>query len=85
MGQSVPESRRAESYSPASPSRNVQQITRAHRRGEVIIKFRDDAPKHLRDWVVANYAKGEKKLRGRTAGNEAHDQRRPRSGQPRST
>ena len=55
---------RAESYSPASPSRNVQQITRAHRRGEVIIKFRDDAPKHLRDWVVANYSKGEKNCAG---------------------
>jgi len=56
---------RAESYSPTIPSRNVQQITKAHKRGEVIIKFRDDAPKHLRDWVVATYAKGEKILRGR--------------------
>jgi RHS repeat-associated protein len=56
---------RAESYSPTNPSRNVQQITKAHKRGEVIIKFRDDAPKHLRDWVVATYAKGEKILRGR--------------------
>ena len=45
-------------------------------------QVRDDAPKHLRDWVVANYAKGERNCAG-AAGEQAHDQRRPRSGQHR--
>ncbi|MBO0861768.1 MAG: S8 family serine peptidase, partial [Chloracidobacterium sp.] len=56
---------RAQSYSPAKPSRDVQPITKPHRRGELIVRFRDEAPRRLRDQVVATYASGEKKLRGR--------------------
>jgi RHS repeat-associated protein len=42
-----------------------QPITKAHKPGEVIIKFKDDAPQQIREQIIQTYFKNEKKLRGR--------------------
>lgn len=57
----------ARAESPALPKKAAtpQQIIKAHKRGEVIIKFKDDTPKQVRDQIVQTYAKNEKELRGR--------------------
>ncbi len=57
---------RAESSSPSKNVRPVQPITKPHKPGEVIIKFKQDVPKQVRDQIIQVYAKEEKELRGRS-------------------
>ncbi len=47
-----------------------QQITKAHKRGEMIVKFKDDAPQAMRDFVIQTYTKNDKELRGRGKGRK---------------
>jgi subtilisin family serine protease len=58
----------ARAESPALPKETAapQQITKPHKRGEIIIKFTDDTPKQVRDQIVQTCAKDEKELRGRS-------------------
>jgi len=56
---------RAETPAPPKKTTAPQPITKAHKRGEVIIKFKDDTPQQVRDQIILTYAKNEKKLRGR--------------------
>lgn len=49
---------------PIKPSA-PQQITKAHKPREMLIKFKDDTPQEVRDQILQIYAKSEKKLRGR--------------------
>ncbi|MBL8189756.1 MAG: S8 family serine peptidase, partial [Acidobacteria bacterium] len=53
-------------FKPATP----QQITKAHKRGEMIVKFKDDAPQAMRDFVIQTYGKNDKELRGRGKGRK---------------
>ncbi|HEV2667441.1 MAG TPA: S8 family serine peptidase, partial [Blastocatellia bacterium] len=57
----------ARAETPLPPKRTVgpQPITKGHRSGEVIIKFKDDTPQQVRDQIILTYGKKEKKLRGR--------------------
>jgi subtilisin family serine protease len=56
---------RAETPPPPEKAATPQPITKAHRAGEVLIRFKDDTPQEVRDQIVQTYAKNEKKLRGR--------------------
>ncbi len=55
----------AEKPVPIKPSSKAQQVTTHHKEGEIIIKFKQDAPQSLRDLVVQTYASSEKQSRGR--------------------
>src|SRR5262245_63076808 len=57
---------RAETPPPPKKTAAPQPITKAHRPGEVIIRFKDDTPQQVRDQIILTYAKEEKKLRGRS-------------------
>ncbi len=50
---------------PIKPSSKAQQVTKHHKEGEIIVKFKQDAPQSLRDLVVQTYASSEKQSRGR--------------------
>jgi hypothetical protein len=57
---------RAEKLVPIKPSGKAQLVTRPHKEGEIIVKFKQDAPPALRDLVVQTYAGNEKQSRGRS-------------------
>jgi RHS repeat-associated protein len=56
---------RAEKTAPIKPSGKAQLVTRPHKEGEIIVKFKQDAPPSLRDLIVQTYAGSEKQSRGR--------------------
>jgi serine protease len=56
---------RAEKPAPAKPAGKAQLVTKAHKEGEIIVKFKQDAPPSLRDLVMQAYAGNEKQTRGR--------------------
>jgi YD repeat-containing protein len=55
----------AEKPVPIEPSGKAQLVTRQHKEGEIIVKFKQDARPALRDLVVQTYAGNEKQSRGR--------------------
>lgn len=55
----------AESRALPKPNVMVQQITKKHKEGELLVKFKDEFPKELRDVILQTYAKKEKSLSGR--------------------
>src|SRR5262249_11478555 len=59
----------SKAISPARPNAepNTPPITVQHRRGELIIKFKDGVPQWQRDLVVQTYSQNERRLRGRSA------------------
>ncbi|MBO0723407.1 MAG: S8 family serine peptidase, partial [Blastocatellia bacterium] len=57
---------RAEKPAPIKPAGKPQPVTMPHKEGEIIVKFKQDAPQSLRDLVVRTYAGNEKRLRGRS-------------------
>jgi subtilisin family serine protease len=57
---------RAEKPVPIKPSGKAQLVTKPHKEGEIIVKFKQDAPQSLRDLVVQAYARNEKQSRGRS-------------------
>lgn len=51
---------------PPAPARSQQPITKLHKPGELIVKFKEDAPRWQREQIVGAIAKEEKTLRGRS-------------------
>ena len=56
---------RAEKPAPIKPTGKAQLVTKPHKEGEIIVKFKQDAPPALRDLVVQTYARNERPSRGR--------------------
>ncbi len=57
---------RAEATVPSGKPAAPQPITKPHKPGEVVLRFKDNTPQQVREQIVATYAKHEKKLRGRS-------------------
>ncbi len=58
-------SRAATVGEPITPAAAPQAVTRPHKRGELLVKFRATALNAFREQVVTAFSKGRKKLRGR--------------------
>jgi hypothetical protein len=68
----------AEKPAPIKPAGKAQPVTRPHKAGEIIVKFKQDAPQSLRDLLVQTYAGNEKQSRRTQQIEHASDQGRAR-------